>query len=83
MRCSLSLTAGSRVRDTATDQARTGVSTPHLLTKRQAADYLQVSLPTINNYVRRGLLRAYKLPGRRLVRIKREDLLALLEEMLG
>jgi excisionase family DNA binding protein len=56
------------------------VRAPDLLTKRQAADYLQVSVPTINNYLRRGLLRAYKLPGGRLVRIKREDLLALLEE---
>lgn len=68
------------MRDTAADQARTGVRAPDLLTKRQAADYLQVSVPTINNYLRRGLLRAYKLPGGRLVRIKREDLLALLEE---
>lgn len=54
---------------------------PELMTKRQAAEYLQVSLPTMNNYLRRGLLRAYKLPGGRLVRIKRADVLALLEEM--
>ncbi len=71
------------MRNAATDQARTGVSAPDLLTKQQAAEYLQVSLPTINSYLRRGLLRAYKLPGGRLVRIKREDLLALLEEMSG
>ncbi|GBD12377.1 hypothetical protein HRbin24_00384 [bacterium HR24] len=57
------------------------MSLPDLLTKRQAADYLQVSVPTINNYLRRSILRAYKLPGGRLVRIRREDLLALLEQM--
>ncbi|MER3418698.1 MAG: hypothetical protein C4343_06320 [Chloroflexota bacterium] len=67
--------------NTPRDEGRTDVSAPELLTKQQAAEYLQVSLPTINNYLRRGLLRAYKLPGGRLVRIKREDLLALLEEM--
>ena len=54
---------------------------PELMTKRQAAEYLQVSLPTINNYLRWGLLRAYKLPGGRLIRIKRADVLALLEEV--
>ena len=67
--------------NTPRDEGRTDVRAPELLTKQQAAEYLQVSLPTINNYLRRGLLRAYKLPGGRLVRIKREDLLALLEEM--
>ncbi len=55
--------------------------TPELMTKRQAAEYLQVSLPTIDNYLRRGLLPAYKLPGGRLVRIKRSDLLGLLREV--
>jgi len=69
--------------ETARKQPQTAASIPDLLTKRQAAEYLQVSLPTINNYLRRGLLRAYKLPGGRLVRIKREDLLALLGETSG
>jgi len=69
--------------ETARKQPQAAASIPDLLTKRQAAECLQVSLPTINNYLRRGLLRAYKLPGGRLVRIKREDLLALLGETSG
>ena len=62
---------------------RHGVDTgwPEFVTKRQKARYVQASLPTINNYRRHGLLRTYKPRGGRLVRIKREGLLALLEEV--
>jgi len=51
------------------------------VTKQQAAPYLQLSLPMINNYRRPGLLRTYKPRGGRLGCIKQEELLALLEEV--
>lgn len=55
--------------------------TPQLITKRQAPDYLQMRLPTINNELRRRLPRVYILSGDWLVRIKRADGLALFEEV--
>jgi hypothetical protein len=58
----------------------TGTAWLELTTKLQAADNLQISQDTINNYFLQELRRANKLPGGRLVRIRREDLLRLLKE---
>ena len=43
------------------------------LTKHEAANFLGVSLPSIDRYIKRGTLRAYRLPPR-LIRIDRADL---------
>ena len=48
------------------------------LTRRQAAEILQVSLASINRYVKAGTLRAYKI-GKRLVRIDPASVEALMQ----
>ena len=57
------------------------VSAPALrkpLTRREAADILQVSIASINRYIKSGTLRAYKI-GKRLVRIDPASVEALLQ----
>ena len=48
------------------------------LTRREAADILQVSINSINRYIRSGLLKAHKI-GRRLIRIDPRSLEELLQ----
>jgi excisionase family DNA binding protein len=45
-----------------------------LLTQEDAAYYLRVSPRTIRSYVARGLLRAYRIKGSRLIRISSSEL---------
>lgn len=45
----------------------------------EAAEFLDVHVQTIRGYIRMGKLPALRLAGERALRIKREDLLALLE----
>jgi excisionase family DNA binding protein len=45
----------------------------------EAAEFLGVHVQTIRGYIRTGKLPALRLAGERALRIKREDLLALLE----
>ena len=49
-----------------------------VLTKQQAADYLQVTQRTIERMVRRGRLRAYR-PSRKVCRFRLRDLDVFLE----
>lgn len=51
--------------------------TPDWLTKREAAAWTRCDERTINRYIAAGKLPAYRL-GNRSIRIKREDLEALL-----
>jgi excisionase family DNA binding protein len=60
--------------DTSMDQ-----ETRELLTVEQAADYLQVSQSSIRSYIRQGMLKAYRIAGKRKVLIPRTELLTLLE----
>jgi excisionase family DNA binding protein len=53
------------------------VNNSKYLTPKQAAEYLNLSLSTIKNYIYSGRLRSYKTPGGHH-RIKKEDLLGLL-----
>lgn len=46
-----------------------------------AAAYLAVHAQTIRNYIRSGKLPAYRLAGERSIRLLRQDLLALLEQV--
>ncbi|HID85803.1 MAG TPA: DNA-binding protein [Anaerolineae bacterium] len=50
-----------------------------LLSVREAADFLGLSVSTIRRYIRDGRLPAYRVAGERLLRIKRSDLEALLD----
>jgi excisionase family DNA binding protein len=50
-----------------------------LLTVEQAAQYLQVSQSSIRSYIRQGMLKAYRIAGKRKVLIPRTELLSLLE----
>lgn len=50
-----------------------------LLTVEQAAAYLQVSQSSIRSYIRQGMLKAFRIAGKRKVLIPRPELLLLLE----
>ena len=50
-----------------------------LYTVEQAAEFLQVSQSSIRSYIRQGILKAYRVAGKRKVLIGRNELLALLE----
>jgi excisionase family DNA binding protein len=54
-----------------------------LLTVEQAADYLQVSQSSIRSYIRQGMLKAFRIAGKRKVLIPRAELLGLLEPARG
>jgi excisionase family DNA binding protein len=51
----------------------------HFFSPDEAAEYLGVHVQTIRGYIRTGKLPALRLAGERALRIKRDDLLALLE----
>lgn len=50
-----------------------------LLTVEQAAAYLQLSQSSIRSYIRQGMLKAFRIAGKRKVLIPRTELLGLLE----
>ncbi len=49
-----------------------------LLTIEQAANYIQVSPSSIRSLIRQGRLRAFRVPGKRKLLIRRSDLLDFL-----
>ena len=51
---------------------------PEFLTKREAAELLRVTRPTVDHYVRDGKLGNYGVPGKRLV--KTSEVLELLNQ---
>ncbi len=54
-----------------------------LFTVEQAAAYLQVSQSSIRSYIRQGMLKAYRIAGKRKVLIPRNELLSLLAPARG
>ena len=50
-----------------------------LLTVEQAAQYLQISQSSIRSYIRQGVLKAFRIAGKRKVLIPKAELLLLLE----
>ncbi len=50
-----------------------------LFTVEQAAKYLQISQSSIRSYIRQGMLKAFRIAGKRKVLIPRAELLALLQ----
>jgi excisionase family DNA binding protein len=55
------------------------VSEKQFFSPDEAAEFLGVHVQTIRGYIRLGKLPALRLAGERALRIKRKDLLALLE----
>ena len=49
------------------------------LTIRETAALLALSTRTIHRYIAEGKLKAYRVAGEKVIRIKREDIEALLE----
>lgn len=45
-----------------------------VFTREQAAEYLQISIPTLDKLVQDGILDRYQVPGRSIIRFKRSDL---------
>lgn len=54
-------------------------STPELLTRAETAEYLGVSLPTLNDWTKNGIVKGYRIAGR--VRYKRPDVENALKEI--
>jgi excisionase family DNA binding protein len=60
-------------------RATSGASARELFTVDQAAEFLGVHHQTLRGYIKSGKLPAYRLAGEKVLRIKREDLMTLLE----
>ncbi len=59
--------------------AASPASSRELLTVDQAAEFLGIHHQTLRGYIKSGKLPAYRLAGEKVLRIKRDDLMALLE----
>jgi len=53
--------------------ATSAIPTDELLTRKQAAIVLKVSLPTLNELTKSGSLKAYRIPGTNRPRYKTSD----------
>ncbi len=62
-----------------TERSGGGMSPRELFTVDQAAEFLGVHHQTLRGYIKSGKLPAYRLAGEKVLRIKREDLMGLLE----
>jgi len=54
-------------------------TTPELLTRAETAEYLGVSLPTLNDWTKNGTVKGLRIGGR--VRYKKTDVLNALQEI--
>jgi excisionase family DNA binding protein len=64
----------------ATDSSTSATRGDDLLSPEQAAAELGVHIQTLRGYIRRGKLAAFRLAGERVIRIRRDDLAALLAQ---
>ena len=64
----------------ATDSSISATRGDDLLSPEQAAAELGVHIQTLRGYIRRGKLAAFRLAGERVIRIRRDDLAALLAQ---
>lgn len=71
------------VQRTETAGPATGGIGQAFFTVDQAADFLGIHHQTLRGYIKGGKLPAYRLAGEKVLRIKREDLMALLEPVLS
>ena len=72
-------TKGRRRRDDPRQSIAKAVPRPAWLSAASAARYIDVSVGTIGNLTRRGMLRSHSVPGTSLRRYRRLDLDQLLE----
>ena len=54
-----------------------------LMTARQVADFLQVSVCTVGRWSRQGSLKFYRIGGRGDMRYRLEDVIRFLDESIG
>lgn len=73
---------GSGASIDAGSQRKASVQERALLSPDEAAAFLGVHTQTVRGYIRAGKLPAHRLAGERALRIRREDLLALLEPFI-
>jgi len=71
--------AGPGSNGAAKDGRRQELQDKMLLSPDEAAELLGVHTQTVRGYIRDGKLRAHRVAGERAIRIRRKDLLALLE----
>lgn len=55
-------------------------TTPEYLTRKEAAEILGVSLPTLRSYVKKGFITAQRI-GEKTVRFRKEDVMAALNSI--
>jgi excisionase family DNA binding protein len=71
--------AGPDSNGAAEDGRRPELQDKMLLSPDEAAELLGVHTQTVRGYIRDGKLKAHRVAGERAIRIRRQDLLALLE----
>lgn len=71
--------SSERGTDGSPDSTRLATPVRELLSPDEAAEFLGVHTQTVRGYIRSGKLPAHRLAGERVLRIRRQDLLALLE----
>lgn len=54
---------------------------PEYLTIAQASKFLQVSQPTLRNWDKSGILKAFRLGTRKAMRYKKTDLVKFIEKL--
>ena len=64
-------------------EAIKGQTRKELFSVQEAAEFLGLSVSTVRRYIRDGRLPAYRVAGERLLRIRRDDLEALLRPVFG
>jgi excisionase family DNA binding protein len=63
-----------------TTLAGLGLTQPEeFITRAESADILKIEIRTLDRWVQKGRLRAYRVPGSRLIRFKRKEVMALLQ----
>jgi excisionase family DNA binding protein len=79
VREAISVTPTAPASPAETPRAPSGALSRELFTVDQAAEFLGVHHQTLRGYIKSGKLPAYRLAGEKVLRIKREDLMTLLE----
>ncbi|HET8761324.1 MAG TPA: helix-turn-helix domain-containing protein [Nitrospiria bacterium] len=79
VRAAIAAAPASTVAPVEAPSAAPGAPSRELFTVDQAADFLGIHHQTLRGYIKSGKLQAYRLAGEKVLRIKREDLMTLLE----
>ena len=57
--------------------------TPPYMTVEQVAEYLQMSVTSVWRFRKEGKLKAYRIPGTRLIRFRRNEIEKVMERTNG